>query len=748
MANNEILLDGMQNDSMALLPANPLEQPPMEWNGRAMAAPPVAGIDGKRILHALRRHWVLAVALGTLLAGAAGPATYILVGNRYVASSYLRVAMQERPIVANMDPMGQMNRDSYEIYKATQQQLISSQFVLMAALRKPEVTRLDSVKEAQREGDAVVWLQDHLSVSYPNKAEIMAVGVKRPDAKEAMILCRAIVDSFLGEVVNAERDQKRQRLSELDRVYVEKETEIRGKREDLKKLAETLGTTDMETLNVKQKLALETLSMYRGEMARAQFEVRRLQSELAAQQALLKNIDASEVTDMDLELAIQNDPIARQLFVEIGWRKLDQIYTEGAVASGAKTQYAGRGQQDLKSMQQQYETRRAELADMVRQKKRGVVQGEIARLEAAIAVMSEQEQSQQKMVVEQQREAEKFGTSTVDIEMMRSDIKNMDALLTNIAEEREKLRVEVRATARVTLLGRAEEPVEPANRPVRYSLTVLAFLAAFCCPVTAVIFWDIRSVRVNNGDDISKGLGLPVIGCMPLIPARVIRRLGSPSKRNKTWHMRLTESVDGVAARVLRTSEMEQARVIMVSSAVGGEGKTTLATQLAMSLARAGRSTVLVDFDLRRPSFDEVFGIPLEPGVCDALRKQIAASTLVHKVATNNLSVVTAGRWNRAALAALSNGGAAQLFKQLREEFEFVVIDTSPLLPVADARFVSQHVDSVLLAVFRDVSEMPKIEAACEILAAFGVQRIEAVVTGTNNHMYGKHMGYESTISA
>ena len=159
----------------------------------------------------------------------------------------------------------------------------------------------------------------------------------------------------------------------------------------------------------------------------------------------------------------------------------------------------------------------------------------------------------------------------------------------------------------------------------------------------------------------------------------------------------------------------------MVSSATGGEGKTTLATQLALSLARTGRRTVLVDFDLRRPSFDEMFGVPLSPGVSEVLRHESDVADLVHPVAADNLAVVTAGRWDRQALASLSNGSVDALFKQLREDFDFVVVDTSPILPVADARFVSQYVDTVVLSVFRDVSEAPKIQAACDILAAFGV---------------------------
>ena len=320
--------------------------------------------------------------------------------------------------------------------------------------------------------------------------------------------------------------------------------------------------------------------------------------------------------------------------------------------------------------------------------------------------------------------------------------------MSSLAAEREKLRVEVHSTPRITApFGRAEPPELPSNELVRIALTILAMLAGFCAPAVAVALWDARAKRINNADDVSRRLRLSVIGWMPLIPARVIRRLGSPSRRNRTWHMRLTESVDGIAARVLRKAETEQCRVIMVSSAAGGEGKTTLATQLAMSLARAGRRTVLVDFDLRRPAFDEVFGLPLEPGVCEVLRQKDAVSAFVHQAA-DNLAVVTAGRWDRSALASLSNGAAAAMFKQLREDYDFVVVDTSPILPVADARFVSQHVDSVVLSVFRDISEAPKIEAACEILAAFGVNTLEAVVTGPNNNMYGRHMGYESMISA
>jgi Mrp family chromosome partitioning ATPase len=156
------------------------------------------------------------------------------------------------------------------------------------------------------------------------------------------------------------------------------------------------------------------------------------------------------------------------------------------------------------------------------------------------------------------------------------------------------------------------------------------------------------------------------------------------------------------------------------------------------------RRTLLVDFDLRRPVLDGVFGLPLEPGVCDALRGKGDAAALIRPTSTDHLSVLTAGRWDRMALASLANGAGGGLFQQLRRQFDFVIVDSSPILPVADTRFVSQHADAVLLSVFRDISEFPKIQAACEILDAFGVHDIEAVVTGGPSFAYGRESSEES----
>ena len=136
----------------------------------------------------------------------------------------------------------------------------------------------------------MVWLQRHLCVWFPGNAEFMEVSIALDDPQEAVILVNAVVDAYLHEVVNTEIDQRRQRLSELDRAVAEKEADVRRKREELKKLAAELGTSNTGTLSLKQKLLLDDLDSDRKELSQIRSELRRLLSDLASQKALLQNV--------------------------------------------------------------------------------------------------------------------------------------------------------------------------------------------------------------------------------------------------------------------------------------------------------------------------------------------------------------------------------------------------------------------------------------------------------------------------
>ena len=408
-----------------------------------------------------------------------------------------------------------------------------------------------------------------------------------------------------------------------------------------------------------------------------------------------------------------------------------------AAVPGTASAFVSKYADQLTTIQQEYDTRENELRELVKGAKRAEAQEIVSDLTVRVKLMAANEANFKLEVDKQREEVEEIGQSSVDIEMMRAELDDAVAVLSKITEERDALEVELQAKPRIQIVQAAQEPESYDNPNIKIALSVLVCLIGMVLPMGGIVWWDSRKQRINSPEDVAKGLGVPVIGSVPIIPGRAIRRLNSPDHQNQQWNVRLTESIDSIAAKLLRNAAIENTRVVLITSAVSGEGKTTLATQVAMSLARAGRRTVLVDFDLRRPAIDKAFQLPLHPGVSEALCGENEILELVQPTGASNLSVVTAGRCDRHALRALSNGVDEQLFAELRAEYEFVVVDGSPILPVADSRYVSQHVDAVVLSVFRDYSRAPKVVAACEILETFGVKDIEAVVTSSSEGGYG-----------
>jgi len=171
-------------------------------------------------------------------------------------------------------------------------------------------------------------------------------------------------------------------------------------------------------------------------------------------------------------------------------------------------------------------------------------------------------------------------------------------------------------------------------------------------------------------------------------------------------------------------------RTVMVASGVAREGKTTLATHLAGSLARAGCKTLLIDCDLRRPSVHPLFDLPAQPGLCEVLLQQAEAASAARPTTIPGLAVLPAGRWNRLVLQSLAQGEAGKLFEQLKQDYDFLVIDSHPVLLAADSLLVGQNVDAVILSLLRDVSQAPVAYAACQRLTTLGIRVLGAVVHG------------------
>ena len=176
----------------------------------------------------------------------------------------------------------------------------------------------------------------------------------------------------------------------------------------------------------------------------------------------------------------------------------------------------------------------------------------------------------------------------------------------------------------------------------------------------------------------------------------------------------------------------------MVTRAVDGEGKTTLASNLAMSLARAGRKTLLIDCDLRRPAAHQLFEQPLQPGFSEVMLNEVELPDAVRPTPTDpNLFLLTAGLWDRNVVQELAKTGITSIF-ELRDEFDFILVDSHPVLAATDSLLIAQHVDAVIVSLMRDVSQMHNVHRACQQLTNLGIRVFGAVVSGMPVKTFGK----------
>ncbi len=169
----------------------------------------------------------------------------------------------------------------------------------------------------------------------------------------------------------------------------------------------------------------------------------------------------------------------------------------------------------------------------------------------------------------------------------------------------------------------------------------------------------------------------------------------------------ITESVNSIVSMLIRKKSVGESNVVMVSSALPGEGKSTLSQNLWRCLGDANYKCLLIDFDLRKPTLHRHMKTPIDPGVSDLLAGDSSLDDSIRKHA-ENLYFMTAGGNRRINLASFGEDELPRLFENLRRMFDFIVIDTPPVLPVVDARILGEQVDSAVLSALRDKSSVHK----------------------------------------
>jgi len=252
-----------------------------------------------------------------------------------------------------------------------------------------------------------------------------------------------------------------------------------------------------------------------------------------------------------------------------------------------------------------------------------------------------------------------------------------------------------------------------------------------------------RSYR--NPDEIALDLGMPIIGHLPLATLsradRIDERVDSSIFTLHKNRSSLSEAFRGIRTAVFFGCQQGNIKVIQVTSPVPGDGKSTVAANMAVSIAQSGRTVCLIDCDFRRPRVAKIFGLKEDVGLVQVIGGKVELEEAIQETSIENLFSITCGRRPGNPAELLSSERFADALASLREKFDFVIVDTPPILVVSDPAIVAGIVDAVLLTVRLRRNLKPIATRAAQMLHSINTNMLGVVVNGIgvggNGYGYG-----------
>lgn len=686
---------------------------------------------------AARRRWVLAGGLGLLLAGLAAPAVWGLRSDKYTSAAVLRVASAEPRILPDANSV----RDSGS-YTRTQLALLRSRPVFRAALQDEKVRQLPLI---QRQPDPTAWLEKELVVDQVPGTEVVRVSLTaRGDGADLAAVVNAVVSAYMADVVRNEHKAQLAHLSDLQRVYGAVDNKLRALRDAFQTMSRDLKGGDAKILTLKQQLLLDEYANRKQELASVAAKVRDLELKIALSKLRLAAASpdaAQKATDSLIERDVETDPRVLAAAAEVGKLK-DQLQQTEAVAVPTHTAEL---RKKVAAAEEVAEKTRVASRTAVQERHRtltdGMVRQQAQEAEAELGYRQKERDDLQGEVTKLKTELDRIGVNSVELELKRGEIDRSEQFLHTVWEQKERLEVELKASdrQRVSVVAAAEDAVV-LNKLGRLQEAAAAGAGGLLLGLFCVAVIDLRRNRIHTLTDVTRGLRLRVIGTLPKERgvAPQLPAVGAPVD---------TGSVDGLRAALLGTfgpSPAGTGITLMVASSEPGEGKTTLTAQLAKSLARGRRRAVLVDFDLRSPSLHKVLGLDRGAGVCEVLAGVASVEGTVRPTAVPGLDCLPAGSLSAEAEAGLAQPEVVRrLVAELRARYDYVIIDSSPILLVPDALALAGCVDGLLMAVRSGVSLAASVYAGYERLVEHRFPVLGVVVCGVpEDQSYARGYGY------
>lgn len=483
----------------------------------------------------------------------------------------------------------------------------------------------------------------------------------------------------------------------------------------LQKYRERTGAVALED---RQNIVVQRLADLNAAVTRARTD--RIEKEAVYDQIRAIQSDRAAV---DTFPAILNNTFIQQLKGQLN--ELQRARAQMAEKLGAR-------HPDMVKVQSAIETTESRINAEVQK----VVQALRNDYQAALA----NERALQASLDQQRGEAQELNRASIQYGALQRDATSNQTMFAGLLERSRETGISGELkTSNIRIVDPAETPRRPAS-PNKAANLSLALFGGLFLGVGLAFFFEYLDSRIKLPEEIKTHLALPFLGMIPAFTPK--ETTGPPLIGNGMPH-EFSEAFRGIRTNVLFSSADAGPKSLVVTSTSPGEGKTVVSANLAMSLALAGQRALLIDADMRRPKMHELFGVSAEPGLSNVMVGDSKASEAVKRTLTPNLWIMAAGKHPPNPAELLGSRRFKDFLASLGEHFDWVVIDSPPVMAVTDASVLAHTATGVVFVVGSEMTSKGSAKAALEQLDAAKARYVGGILNRVdlrrNPYYYGRY---------
>lgn len=727
---------------MASLSAHPLMDYDTEMSHRW---------DPREYLYVLmkRKWWIIGTFISVVLVGALYTFTRTPI---FRTTTTLQITQENPGSQLSMDQkLSQIGDfDNLEKFQQTQFKILKSWSLaqrVMQALNLWEHPGFKGIREqnpnkskAQIEDAIVGTIVGNLEVNPVKNSFLVGVSYQSPDKS----LAQEVVNSVANEYIYLSIDRRNESFA-LVRKWLDVQLQAMATRvqEAQRKLYKFGQKTDIYTTEDKDNVVTQKFIDLSSLLTKAQAE--KMGKEAQYQQIREKGPDAPQIVNHPLIAALRQQLVAQKAKISA----LQKVYRGG---------------------HPELQTEQANLVEL-----QSRVQAEVKRLQESVKADYEAANRAEKLLNDsfsnQKQQMVKLQDHLSDFQILKRDAQTNEQLYQALlARVKEANIAGTMVPTNVAVIDPARLPTIPFKPNTERDLALVIVLG-LALGIGLAFGLEYMDNSIKSSDDLERFCNLPALGIVPMQASdsritfsrrkksaasgmmRYLPRLERGDHSNiemgdmdmivsRYPKSQVSEAILHVYSSLMLSTSGKPPSAILITSPNPSEGKTMLASNLAISCALNNRSVVLIDCDLRKPRMQTVFGVSSQPGLTNYLTGNATLAEVLRPTGIPNLALITAGARPPNPSNLLNSDVFKEMLTQLREQFRHIIIDTPPVLGFADARFIAVLMDAVLLTVRYNHTHKSAGFLAHQLLSQSSVMGAVLNFVGRHGQSYGKYYYY------